>query len=118
MAEEDFYRRVRSSVEIGRLFGERGPSPINGHIARETVFDEENGRMHEPLSDETRDTLIRHGRQDAAHGLLNTITIINQLRSIRRLLWLAIWLLVYQIAAPHVPNAARIWDAVGRLNFL
>ena len=62
----------------------------NAAVARRTV-NEEMGRYGDPdvyyeLNTQSADILLSHARQDAAHALLNTITIWKQLRSVKRLL--------------------------------
>jgi hypothetical protein len=40
------------------------------------------------FDDTTRDILIAHTRQDAAHALLNTISLLRRLTALRRLVYL------------------------------
>jgi hypothetical protein len=36
------------------------------------------------LQDDTRDRLLAHARQDAAHALCNTVTLLDQVKILRR----------------------------------
>jgi hypothetical protein len=46
------------------------------------------------MDQSTRDRLLAHARQDASHALLNTTTLLQQMASMRRVLWLITGLLV------------------------
>ncbi|RUZ76916.1 hypothetical protein EN943_15660 [Mesorhizobium sp. M7A.F.Ca.US.006.01.1.1] len=47
------------------------------------------------LDEDTRDRLIVHARQDAAHALLNTISLLQLRRADRRLAVAGVLLLIY-----------------------
>ncbi|CCV06714.1 conserved hypothetical protein [Mesorhizobium metallidurans STM 2683] len=74
----------------------------NSMVAR-NILHEELGYFSDvqtsySLDEETRDRLIAHGRQDAAHALTNTIALMESQASRRwtnRLLLIAVALLVY-----------------------
>lgn len=59
------------------------------HIERE---DESPLRLN--LDEVTRETLLFNGRRDAAHALLNTISLMVRLRRVERLLWLILTVIV------------------------
>ncbi len=62
----------------------------NGIIAREIAHEPVEALGHEHrssdyyLDERARDSLLVHGRQDAAHALLNTKTLMDQVAGIRR----------------------------------
>ena len=66
------------------------------HLIVENVCREELGEFGDPLNSiildsEKRDTIIAHGREDAAHALANTISLLEgQERIKRQLFWLYI----------------------------
>jgi hypothetical protein len=55
------------------------------------------------LDDHTRDVLIAHARQDAAHALLNTATLLEQSRALRRGFRIVLFLLFGLILALVIP---------------
>ncbi|MCB8835915.1 hypothetical protein [Aurantimonas sp. VKM B-3413] len=80
---------ARVHQTIREIEGEELAS-LNHATARNTV-QEELGRFGAPedaynLSDQTRDILLVHSRQDAAWGALNSQSILEQIKGIRRLL--------------------------------
>jgi hypothetical protein len=88
---------LRAAIEGDRSFGYKGAWWKNAAKAR-NILDEELGFFgHSTISydvdEATRDTLIAHARQDAAHALLNTGTLLKQMRALRYTLWLVVVLL-------------------------
>jgi hypothetical protein len=79
--------------------GQKGPFWDNYATAQITL-DGDLGRFEDrapfiyDLDDAARDRLIVHARQDAAHALLNTSTMLGQLAWVRRGVWLVAGLLV------------------------
>jgi hypothetical protein len=76
-------------------------SKINYFVAREVVQLELEGADpigYCSLTDTTRDMLIAHTRQDAAHALLNTISLVSRVRwlttMVRALLGLVVLLVI------------------------
>lgn len=71
----------------------------NGAVAK-NVLDEEMGLFGEPyeiysLDEPTRDRLLAHGRQDAAHALVNSISTIELLEKVLRAIrWLILTIIV------------------------
>jgi hypothetical protein len=58
---------------------------VENRLVARNVLDTELGRYSDPqpvygLNDETRDRLVAHARQDAAHALSNTITLMNDVQ--------------------------------------
>jgi hypothetical protein len=72
---------------------------VNYEIARNVLHEELGyiGERREPyhFDEETRDILIAHSRQDAAHALRNSMTILQQQKVQRRLTVAALVLLSY-----------------------
>ncbi len=92
-------KHIRSAIETSRrVRGRRDVSAENGIVARDVLHGEIglNGpsERHEPyhLDADTRDILIAHGRQDAAHALLNTMTLVTEVASLRRVVVVLMWL--------------------------
>ena len=88
-----------TSEPISRSGVRVGPSKFNGMVARATL-QQDLGELSDPVADycfgETvRDRLIAHARQDAAHALLNTISALETLRTIRRLLIACLAVIIY-----------------------
>jgi hypothetical protein len=77
------------------------------NVLKETLGDygPYEGR-HYSLSDKTRDILIAHARQDAAHALANTVDIMRVMdrveRGLRRALWLVSVLTVVSLTLVFV----------------
>jgi len=70
--------------------GRSWPVQVNRTIA-ENVLNQELGRFadrHSPyhLDQETRDLLLAHTRQDAAHALLNTISMMEEIHRLKKTL--------------------------------
>jgi len=64
-------------------------------LTAQNVVQEEEGRFGEykfsPSYDEaTKNIFIRNGRMDTAHGLLNTITILEKINRLRSLVWIVL----------------------------
>lgn len=72
----------------------KGDSWDNHAIAHGTLQGDlgTNGKPRDPyyLDDMTRDILIAHSRQDAAHALLNTMSLLKRVRQ----LTIAVYILV------------------------
>lgn len=60
------------------------------HSVAQNILDEELGRFSDSLqssyvlTDAVRDRLAVHSRQDAAHALLNTISLLDEIQSLRK----------------------------------
>jgi hypothetical protein len=83
---------LRQQLSFARDTGATDPSSLN-FIAAKNILHEDLGRFDTilhwyRLDDDARDRLIAHTRQDAAHALLNTATLLDQVRALRRGLWL------------------------------
>ena len=82
-------QRVAKALMGFRLINPNDPSGENGIIAKDTLHDElgfhGEKERHAPygLDDRTRDEILAHGRQDIAHGLLNTIVLLREATAMR-----------------------------------
>lgn len=97
-SEKEAKEALRATLRVQRELGMKGDINDNKAIAR-NVLHEELGYYGErkpqyDLEEGIRDTLIAHGRQDAAGALLNTISLLNEIKRLKRLCWLIIFLLI------------------------
>src|SRR5438874_1359221 len=75
--------RLKESIRTQRSLGMKGEFWDNHTVARHTV-DEEVGRLGEPtiygygFDDGIREVLLTHGRQDVAHALCNTRSLLDR----------------------------------------
>ena len=72
---------LTTTLKVWREMGLTSENHANQAIAR-NVTDEEMGRYGEhpleySLKQKTKDTLLAHGRQDAAHALCNTTSLLD-----------------------------------------
>lgn len=85
-AEIRAYREVTGKAadenEINRI--------VALHVIAEDGGDEQPGY----LSELSKETLLLHGRQDAAHALLNTVSILKRQRRLERLVWILLIIVV------------------------
>jgi hypothetical protein len=86
-ADEALKIQLRSSREMLPSRSDKEASD-NGVIARNTLHMElgyySDKQLEYHLDEATRDRLTVHTRQDAAHALLNTITLMKEVRKINR----------------------------------
>jgi hypothetical protein len=106
-APDDAIEHLRQQIAFARETGATSPSALNA-VAGRNVLHEDLGRFssrlpHYRLNEDTRDRLIAHARQDAAHALLNTATLLDSVRNLRRmvaLLAILLTLILLGIGAP------------------
>lgn len=88
---DDAQQRLASAVRMQRELGMKGDNWDNYAVAQATLHDElgYNGTQRHPysLDEATRDILIVHGRQDAAHALANTTALLKRAQTLTRLLY-------------------------------
>lgn len=86
----DTAKRIADDIWAQRLVGRRGDSWTNHAVAQVTVEGElgKGGWPPVDLDPVVRDTLIVHGRQDAAHALLNTSILLKRLSELTLLVYL------------------------------
>lgn len=81
MVKDQAEEALRSSLNAQRSMGRKGEHWDNYATAR-NVLHEELGMYGSPtssyqLNEQTRDVLLAHGRQDSAHALCNTKSILD-----------------------------------------
>ena len=78
----DFANRIQVGIAAQRQSGLKGTHWDNSIVARETMLADLDGWAGIPynLDTERRDILLAHARQDAAHAVSNTASIIRQLQ--------------------------------------
>ena len=85
--DDEFDRRVAAMLSMVPR-GTDKEAFVNRVTAKE-ILQEEMGQRSLPqpeygLDQTTRDRLLAHTRQDAAHALLNTVTLMKEVRELRR----------------------------------
>jgi hypothetical protein len=108
----DTRSRIASAIQSQRSLGMRGDSWDNYAVARETLQDELDNRQPSSydLKDATRDILITHARQDAAHALGNTTSILKRMRTLTGLVYvlligvIAFGVVLYLYASQKLPG--------------
>jgi hypothetical protein len=102
MAQFSFSETIQAKNRVDRLLppSNEGALSHNAFMSQSILQDDlgnfsDSRNLVYDLSDEQRDRLIAHARQDAAHATINSIEIINSIRSLK--LWIIV-LLVLQIA--------------------
>jgi hypothetical protein len=107
-AEDDLRMRLRAIREIGDDQGF-----ADATIAR-NVLHEDLGYFDAPLQtynldDATRDRLLVHARQDAAHAVITVGSLAKEMRKLRRMLTLSLGISVMLVLAAIVGIAAHFW---------
>jgi hypothetical protein len=92
--KEKAEEHLKQQLAFAKETGPRNASFLNSIIAK-NVLHEDLGRFDSflqryNLDEDTRDRLIAHARQDAAHALINTITLLEQIRALRHGIILAL----------------------------
>lgn len=89
-ATEAAAKALRATHSAMKDLGRTRASDFNGETARNILHQEMNyfGQYNHDYRYNLRTarTLLAHGRQDAAHALVNTITLLDEMRKTRRLL--------------------------------
>jgi hypothetical protein len=92
---DDVNERIRNQIKINRSLGLKGDNWKNYAVALiGTQHDASGAEDGLTLSDATRDTLIRHNRQDTAHALGNTTSILDRVRELTRLVYVLLVLVI------------------------
>jgi hypothetical protein len=102
-AEENLIQQLSFAKETGP----KDANFLNSIVAR-NILHEDLGRFDTRLrryglDDDTRDRLIAHARQDAAHALVNTATLLEQVKALRRGLWIMLALVFALVMAILTP---------------
>jgi hypothetical protein len=87
--KESAGEHLKMLLGMARDMGTKDSNSLNAIVAK-NILQEELGlfRDHQRtygLDPETRNRLLVHARQDAAHAVLNTSSVLDQLRALRRL---------------------------------
>ena len=96
-------KALHAALRAHKEFGPRGVFHKNAAVAR-NILHEDLGYYSEVPRDYGTDAalicrLAAHARQDAAHAVANTDTIMDELRRVKRRLWVVIALLVVVLLA-------------------
>lgn len=95
----DVAKRIRNAISSNRAMGLKGTSWDNQAVAYVTAQDEalglDSAAEYYDLDEQTRQRILVNLRQDTAHALLNTSSLINELKYIKRLIWLLIAVALY-----------------------
>jgi hypothetical protein len=86
-ADDEFDRRV--TAMLGMVPRGADKEAFINRVTAKEILQEELGQRSVPqpeygLDQTTRDRLLAHARQDAAHALLNSITLMKEVRKLRR----------------------------------
>lgn len=80
---------LRLRLKVMREVGETDLEALNFAISRNVLHEELGyfgpGVQGYAIDDRTRDILLVHGRQDAAHAALNSSSVLQQNRSLMRM---------------------------------
>ena len=87
--KESAAEHLKMRLAMSRDIGIKDPNSLNAIVARNILHDElgrfRGGQRNYSLDPETGNRLLVHARQDAAHALLNTSSVLDQIRILRRL---------------------------------
>jgi hypothetical protein len=82
---------LKKALKAAQMFAVRGTdwNATKNRLVAQNILHEELGQFSDiqsmyDLDEATRNRLIAHTRQDAAHALCNTITLMEEVRSLRR----------------------------------
>jgi hypothetical protein len=109
---ETAIEHLRLQMAFAKDTGPKDASFLNSVIAR-NVLDEDLGRFDSTLhmyrlDDDTRDRLIVHARQDAAHAVINTATLLQEVKSLRRGVRIMLVLMII------IASCSAIWPFLAR----
>lgn len=79
------------AIKAQRSLGMKGDSWDNYAVARDTLNGDLGlaGKQRDAynLDQNTRDILLAHARQDAAHALCNSISLLNRIKNLNRVIY-------------------------------
>ncbi|MPZ30445.1 MAG: hypothetical protein GEV13_05525 [Rhodospirillales bacterium] len=89
MPEQDAAAALKASIQAAKELGGLSRNQQNALVAKNILHEElgyfgTDHLLDYDLDSETKGRLLAHCRQDAAHGVVNTSTALDQLRSISR----------------------------------
>lgn len=110
MSDEDAAEYLRQKLRAMRELG-AGPAQIDAATAQ-SVLHEDLGYYRSKTADYdldqgTRDKLLAHARQDAAHSVYAAVSVGKELRRLR----MAVYLLIAFVAASIIANIWQTWGA-------
>jgi hypothetical protein len=92
---------LKMALAMAKDMGWKDPNALNRVVARNVLHDDLGrfkGRLHVyHLNDDTRDRLLAHARQDTAHALINTATLLDQVKALRRTVNLLVVLMIFSV---------------------
>ena len=81
-------KRIQTAIKAQHAAGLKGESWDNQAIASDVLFDDlgynRADRPHYHLDDQTKGILLVNARQDAAHALTNTISLLERIDKLDR----------------------------------
>jgi hypothetical protein len=97
--KESAEEHLKMQLAMHRDMGVKDPNSLNAMVAR-NILHEELGRFRErqrnySLDAETSNRLLVHTRQDAAHAVLNTSSVLDQIRTLKRLVIVLSFLMAF-----------------------
>lgn len=101
MQGDKWSKSIRSQIKAQREFGQRGAHWDNYAIAQNVLHEEIEDGIGYGLSRDQLDRLLAHARQDAAHALCNTKSLLEGERSTRwklRIIFVLQIVIIYMLA--------------------
>jgi hypothetical protein len=92
---------LKMQLAMSKDTGWKDANALNGVVARSVLHEDLGrfkGRLHAyNLNDDARDRLLAHARQDAAHALCNTSSLLDQVKVLRRTMIVLIGLMIFSV---------------------
>lgn len=92
---------LKIQLAMSKDMGWKDANALNGVVARNVLHEDlgrYEGHLHVyNLSDDARDRLLAHARQDAAHALCNTSSLLDQVKALRRTMLTLIGLMIFSV---------------------
>jgi hypothetical protein len=89
---------LKMLLAMSKDMGWKDANALNRVVARNVLHEDLGrfkGRLHAyHLNDDVRDRLLAHARQDAAHALCNTSSLLDQVKALRRTMLVLIGLMI------------------------
>ncbi|KQP07496.1 hypothetical protein ASF28_10090 [Methylobacterium sp. Leaf99] len=90
-------QRIHEQIQANRALGMKGDNWDNwavGLLTTQHEIEDDDGQIGYVLTDATRDKILRNGRQDGAHALANTTSILNRVHQLTRLVYVLLVLVI------------------------
>lgn len=92
---------LKMQIAMLKDMGWKDANILNGAVAKNELHEDLGrfkGRLRlYHLDDDARDRLLAHARRDAAHALCNTVTSLDQLKTVRRTMLVLIVLIIFGV---------------------